>query len=631
MGLFHKKSNSESLKQTPKNNSKQPEKTDHANDPNMIRVFDKYGREFYISKQEWKDKVLKGNLEKAKDDPEQLYNMLVDALKNGFSADVIKYAECLLHIDPVPSRAANLLGIIYMESNHLDDAYRVLNDYLTTHGEDGYVLTNLAKVYSRRGEQQRAETILWHSLEVEPNQENGLVWYAAIQRERGGEAAQLEAYRRIASLPRSWRARLWLARDALQHKNLAATEKLYDEAITQSGQPMPADLLFQMSGDLGNAGYVEDIIRLVQPLFDPVQHGLTVGNNLIKANIDLNRFDAAKQLIDKMYAQKRPDWQKTLGYWDTELAKVRVEKQKQTSTTQLSVGIMAIEGPLWTRGGSTFSNLLPEKSNDAKKISILGGTAIVNKSSDQFGLQLGDNPGRLSRAVPLLLAEQIHLVTDAIGIALIPWAQGQGFAVFSRFYNEQYLFDLATKSEKTTDFMAGILIDATQQIYRLTILLVRVTDKQKVAEVSVVVSPDYPGLAVEQASESLMKALASQPDIKIVSPPQWYQRPTGADLFDYLLRLEQQLVITSMHQDFLQGGGISGERDMLDGILQLCLRQPSNYVVRIVLSQTLRQIKNYKPNIISEYREKIELLKHDFPLQGEIGDFINDSINGILD
>ena len=118
-----------------------------------------------------------------------------------------------------------------METEHLNEAQRLFEAFLAEHGEDGVVLTNLAKIYYRRGEHARAESILWHALEVDPNQENGLNWYLAMQRERGGEAAALAALKRIADLPRSWRARLWLAREALERKDLAAAETFYTEAL----------------------------------------------------------------------------------------------------------------------------------------------------------------------------------------------------------------------------------------------------------------------------------------------------------------------------------------------------------------------------------------------------------------
>lgn len=74
--------------------------SDPSKDPNMIRVFDGYGRELFITKQAWRDGVLLENLKKAWDKPDELYNMIVSALNDGFRSDVVDAARHLYKIDP---------------------------------------------------------------------------------------------------------------------------------------------------------------------------------------------------------------------------------------------------------------------------------------------------------------------------------------------------------------------------------------------------------------------------------------------------------------------------------------------------------------------------------------------------
>lgn len=253
----------------------------------MIRVYDEYGREVLITKQSWRDNVLLGNLEKVKNDPDKLYDMITGALDDGFAKDVVKYAEHLQRIDPIPSRGAVLLGVVYLELERLKDAEHTFRDYIQRHGEDGYILSNLAKVLSRRGDDATANATLWQALELDPNQENAVGWYWSIERECSGDEAGLEALRKISQLPGSWRAQLWLARTALENKQLDQALKYYDEAIRAAPRPVPAPVLGQMSGDLGNHGHLIELLKLTQPHFDVVTHGLQVGNNLIKANVDL--------------------------------------------------------------------------------------------------------------------------------------------------------------------------------------------------------------------------------------------------------------------------------------------------------------------------------------------------------
>lgn len=234
----------------------------------MIRVFDSYGREFFIAKDEWRKNVLPGSIQSNWNKPDELYGVILGALNDGFRADVVDAAQQLYKIDTVPVRGACVWGIVLMEEGRLDEAEKIFRSFITQHGEEGSILTNLAKIYAKRRDDVQSEQILWHALEVDPNQENGFSWYEAIHRERSGEEAGLDAMRRVADLPGSWRAQLWLARAALKSEDLESALSSYRESLSLAPSPAPGDLLMQISGDLGNAGHLPEILQLVEPHFD---------------------------------------------------------------------------------------------------------------------------------------------------------------------------------------------------------------------------------------------------------------------------------------------------------------------------------------------------------------------------
>ncbi|HEX6899401.1 MAG TPA: tetratricopeptide repeat protein [Thermoanaerobaculia bacterium] len=601
-----------------------------ANDPDMIKVFDGYGRELFITEQQWRDHVLLGNLEKARDNPDELYSMLVGALQDGFAADVIPHAERLVSIDPIPSRGVTILGIVYMEVGRLGEAQHVLENFLAKHGEEGIVLTNLAKVYSRRGDEGRAEATLWHALELDPNQDNGFDWYIAMQSDRGGKSAAMEAFRRVATLPGSWRARLWLAREELQSGNLAAAMALYSEALTMAERPVPADLLMQMSGDLGNAGHLSEIVKLTAAYFDPAIHGLQVGNNLIKANLGLGRLQEAKRIIDQLYLQKRPDWNDALRFWDTEVARASVGSAPPAQTEQLSVSVLSIEGPLWARDGSPFARLMPAKLGAAPRVGVFGSTALLPERPERPALQLADTPGRITRGIPLLFTEHIHMTTDGVAQALMPWAQGEGAVLFSDPYQAPDLCELAAQVHDSPAFMVGVTLDTTATTWRLAMELVRVRDKIRLDEASIEIDSQNPGPAVDRLATLTEKMLLKNTDVTAAPAPSWYSRPIGVDASDYLLRLEQQLAVTCNTLAFLKGGELFGHHEIVDGILQLCARQPMNATVRMVLAQTLRQMRKIVPDMLAEYKEKVDLLQGSHPIPGDVGKVIDSAIRELF-
>jgi tetratricopeptide (TPR) repeat protein len=605
---------------------------DPAKDPNLIRVYDGYGREVFITREQWRDDVLLGNLDKKRNNPDELYNMLVGALEDGFAADIVPYAEHLHRTEPLASRGVIVLGIVYMKIGRLDDAERVFNDFMAAHGEEGFVLTNLAKVYSERGDDARAEAVLWHALELEPNQDNGLEWYAVIQRERGGMPAAMEAYRRVAALPQSWRAQLWLARDALQHGNFESAEALYREALSRAPRPVPTDLMMQMSGDLGNAGHLEEIVRLTEPYFDPAVHGLQAGNNLIKAYFELGRTKEAHRIVEQLYAQKRPDWTQTLSYWDNELAKAGVARRAQKVPEKLSATVISIQGPLWIRGQSPLKTLLPVKQAGVPNVAVIGSTVLLQEPPGAVQLQRSNATGRLSRAVPLFLADRIHLLTQAIGTAEIAWIQEGGFAVFGRPYDDAALGELVRmqKEGDVPGFVAGITLDASEPNWKLILRLLRSADGKRLADAEVNVDSENPGPGVEELGEKLLRLLAQHAGVSAVAAPAWYATPRGNDLSDFLLRLEQQLALTCAGELPGGEGSLSGEREIFDGIVQLCVRQPANATARMVLARTLLLMKKLRPDIFEENRQKVELLQRDHPIGGEVGQLIESALAELL-
>lgn len=592
------------------------------NDPNLIRVYDKYGQELFITREQWRDNILMGNIEKAWNKPDELYGIIVQSLHDKFVKEIVPAAEQLHRIDPVPSRGSTILGIAYMETGRLDKAEKVLSCHLKKHGADGVVMTNLAKVYSKQGHAEKSLQTLWRALEVDPNQDNGMGWYEVIHREKDGVEAGQDALRRVADIPGSWRAQLWLARAALEAGNLDAALDYYKESLANAGQPVPVDLLKQMSGDLGNNGHLNEIIEWAEPHFDVELHGLLVGNNLIKANLDLGHVEAAHAILDKLYALNRPDWRETLSYWDTELGKVRL-KQAGELEQPPSIRMMSIEGPLWMRAGSPFSKLRPKKTAEAPSIGVFGSTAVTADRGDKPVTQLADGPGRMSRALPLVLCEQLHIQTNAAAQTLIPWADNAGFVLFGKPYSDEGIVEMARGQKKPLDYMLYITLNTVSSMWKLKARLLRIADGELLGEISTQTKADQPGDGVGELITKCIQLVTKWTGIKRGHSPEWYCISEGAD---YLLRIEQQLAVTSMNMDFLKGSQLTGERDILDGIIQHCARNPENKTARMLLVQTLRQMKKTRPDIMSEFKEKVAELQKEFPVTGEIGRLASEAI-----
>lgn len=604
---------------------------DPSKDPNMIRVFDAYGREMFITRQQWHDNVLMGNIQRHWNTPDQLAELIIGALNDGFFEDMVKPAERLAQIDPNVERSVVLLAIVYLKVKRLDDSERVLQQHIRKHGESGVVLNNLAKAYAEREDHEKSLETLWRGLQLDPNQDNGMGWYEVIHREKGGEEAGLEALRRIAAIPGSWRAQLWLARSALNTRQTDQAIDLYKECLSRVGQPVPADLLMQMSGDLGNSGRLPEILQLVEPCFNPTLHCLQVGNNLIKAHVDLGQLDAARRILDQLYALNRPDWKEQLSFWDTEIAKARVAMTGEHKDP-VSVTLLAIEGPIWLKPSSPVAELFPKKSTNTPTVCFLGCSAEAAPDSKRIQLQLANAPGRMSRALPLFLAEQVGLGSQARVQTLVPWILGEapGFVLGGVPWKDHEAANYAQQSQAKGDYVVISHLRPNAEPWIAELRLVRTLDAQCLGTLSTSFPSAKPEDGIPGLAQQLKVLLHKQAGIEQATVPSLYQVPDAPHLGYYLLRLEQLLTVRCAGMDGVPVGFLHGEREIMDGNLQLCLAFPQNVVTRILLAQTSLAMKRMRPDILPEFREKIELLQREKPLPEPVHGVVQRMLNEVV-
>jgi tetratricopeptide (TPR) repeat protein len=589
---------------------------DPAKDPNMIRVFDAYGREMFITKQAWRDSVLLGHIKKVWNDPAALYSTIVQALQDGFGADMIKPAEQLAKIDPDAERGAIVLAIVYREQKRTDDSEKVLRRHIERHGESGVVLTNLAKVEADRGDNDQSLKTLWRGLELDPNQDNGLGWYEVIHREKDGAAAGVAALRRIAALPNSWRARLWLARDALSRKQLDEACALYNEALAMTPRPVPTDMLQQISGDLGNYAHLPELLRITEPHFDIQSHGLAVGNNLIKANLDLGRFDTVRALLESHYSQKRPDWKETLSYWETELTKAQLTIAD--SSSPVSIAMLQGEGPVWLPDDSPAVELFPAPTGESVRIAFLGSSAETTIKGDKPQHQMSDAPGRVSRALPLFLAEQVRFGGSAHVRTLVPWLQGDtpAFVLAGMPWRDEDAAQHARAGSTPADYVVVTHLRAGTEPWQIELCLIRTIDAKRLATANASFQVNQSEQPIRALAIELLSLLTEHADFAAAQPPPVYVIPTGGDFPAYLIRLEQLLAVRCSSMPGASASFLTNDRDIVDGNLHLCVAHPSNVIARIVLLQTLLLLKKVRPVVVEEYREKVLLLQKEKPLTG---------------
>ncbi len=592
---------------------------DPVQDPGMVKVFDQVGREFYTSRSEWVQSVLLPNIDQAWNDPEKLAGFIINGLHDELSSELLKASARLAAIDSDAQRGAVLHAITLLKSGRVDDSGRVLEEHIAGHGESGVVLTNLAKVYAEREDQTLVTSTLWRALELEPNQDNAVLWYEAIHLEKDGASGSQDALRRMAAIPGSWRAQLWLARQALEHRDLDQALSLYDECLSRAPRPVPADLLTQMSGDLGKQGHLPELVNRTGPHFIPEVHGLAVGNNLMKGHLDLGQFDQARKILDQLYALKRPDWRENLSYWDTELANSLLQTETvQAPAAPLQITLLNMTGPVWLNPESPAIELFPAKAGAGPMICFLVGTVGQATNSKKIQHQLADTAGRLSRALPLFLAEQMHWSTDARVSTLVPWVVGPpaGFVVSAIPWEDVQAAQFARQGNEAHDYAVTVHFSAQTDPWIVELRVIRTIDATCLGTLSASFAVATPETALPALALQLAAFLCQEADATANALPAAYSVPQAQSFPHYLLRLEQLLAVRCGGMDRVQSGFLSGEREILEGNLHLCLSHPDSVSVRLLFARTLQAMKKVRPDVVAEFVDKTEFLQNNHPLPG---------------
>ena len=576
-----------------------------------IQVYDKYGRELQLSREHWRNDILPAVLKSNWDNGDGLYAGILQALNDNFIEEVAGAAARLRELEPDSARSATALAFVKMRQGHLDDAQRLLEEYVEKHGPEGVVLNNLAKVHAERGDNDRAEDALWRSLEVDPNHDNSLGWYEALHRERGGSAGAMDALRRVAALPNAWRARVGLARHALDARDLPRAMALYNEALAMVGADIPADTLMSITGDLGKRGFLSQALEIGVPRFVPAQHGMRVGNNLIKAYLDSGKLAEARAIVEQLFAFNRQDWKSSLNFWDAQLVHAETSRDVPLGTGPIEMTMYVIEGPVWAHAGSPVAKLFPPAPEGAPRVVFLGSTAEPPNAPATPQVQLSDAAGRLSRVIPLYLLEQAQLHSGARTRALFPWMlsrSGGSFVLLTVPPTDADAIARA-KSGGPCDFVVITHVKANREPWTAAMRVLRASDGKCVFQHETAATPDRPDIIAAALAIEIQRALQQHAGLAMRTAP-GYLPPAPPHLGHYLLRLEQLLAMRCA----TSATALHGVREILDGCLHLCVDFPESINLRALLADAVARMRNLRPDVVAEFHDRLQTLQKEHPV-----------------
>lgn len=282
---------------------------------------------------------------------------------------------------------------------------------------------------------------------------------------------------------------------------------------------------------------------------------------------------------------------------------------------KVELTLLALEGPSWLSPESPAAELYPAKANDALLVAFHGASAELPPPDASGRPPLADAPARLVRALPLFLAEQVELHTSAMARTLVPWLvkPHPGFILGGSAWDDATASRHARGSvaDDPADYVVVTHLRCLAEPWTIELRLVRTIDAACLATASVACPSADPGLALPELVRELFAALAAHAEIASTAESQGPAAPAPG--IRYLLALEQLLAVRTAGIDPAKST-LRNERELLDGQLAFCAEQPDNLPLRLILANTLGAMKRARPEIVADYRERVERLDAEHPL-----------------
>lgn len=560
----------------------------------MMNIIDQNGRRIQITMDEWREKVLPIALKNHWDNANLLYNDILKAIQNNFISDVEEAAIHLKEIDTIKERGYNTLAILYLKNKEFNKANELLLEYLANNPKTGTILTNLAKSYYGKDEKEKAMEILWEGLTINPNQNNGLPWYASICKDRDGIDGYIDALRRASEIKGSWLPQFLLARHELNEKNIESAKEFLKIALSQGHVTQEA--LLVISGELGAKGYSKELIELVEPVYDFNKNDIRVGLNLLQAYLQNKEIEKGENLLNKLMMLERPDLKNALLKISNKFDKLKIEEKASTPKKDVQINMMVLDNPVWGHGLKTskwFINNKEVKGN----IAVLPYADETIREKEIKGYQKDNETSMLSRGIPLYVSEMINYYTDYNNKVVMPFVRDFGPVITNKQYNEAALEDIGNKINADIVITGSVMNAEIGYLIKNTIY--NMNDKSS-KKIEMFIQKENFGNRFNE----MIKALRSELGGYDQSNNKFYKLAEDKEVLHYLASLGHSLTQTLIQGKFVDKDLLLGERNILNWYLNMVMAYPENEAIKMMLVSGIEKSKEYGSKVYLEFKKQ---------------------------
>lgn len=560
----------------------------------MMNIIDQNGRRIQITMDEWREKVLPIALKNHWDNANLLYNDILKAIQNNFISDVEEAAIHLKEIDTIKERGYNTLAILYLKNKEFNKANELLLEYLANNPKTGTILTNLAKSYYGKDEKEKAMEILWEGLTINPNQNNGLPWYASICKDRDGIDGYIDALRRASEIKGSWLPQFLLARHKLNEKNIESAKELLKIALSEGHVTQEA--LLVISGELGAKGYSKELIELVEPVYDFNKNDIRVGLNLLQAYLQNKEIEKGENLLNKLMMLERPDLKNALLKISNKFDKLKIEEKASTPKKDVQINMMVLDNPVWGHGLKTskwFINNKEVKGN----IAVLPYADETIREKEIKGYQKDNETSMLSRGIPLYVSEMINYYTDYNNKVVMPFVRDFGPVITNKQYNEAALEDIGNKINADIVITGSVMNAEIGYLIKNTIY--NMNDKSS-KKIEMFIQKENFGNRFNEMIKELRSELGGYDQ----SNNKFYKLAEDKEVLHYLASLGHSLTQTLIQGKFVDKDLLLGERNILNWYLNMVMAYPENEAIKMMLVSGIEKSKEYGSKVYLEFKKQ---------------------------
>lgn len=565
------------------------------NQEGFIECIDRRGNKIEMPSSKWRTEVIPAKLKAVWNNATALYEEIMNAVNDGFAEEVLEAAKHLEEIDEIKERSAATLSIIYLKCNRISESKDVLNDYIEENGKTSIILTNLAKAYDAEGEKEKSLQVLEEAIELNPNETTAVIWYGAYYQEKGGIKEAIKALEGLVDKYNSWVAKLLLARNDLAENNIRKVMKTYREIIDNN--EVTSTMLSAMSSDLGNCGYIKEVIKILEPSYDHTKHSVGIGLNLLRAYYEDKNNKKGLALIQKLMEIPDPSLRDYLVHMAHEFDKLRAFKEFEGDKGNIKINMISLDKPIWYYDLEN-PDFLVKKKTKAEKIAIIPYVDLT-KHIEGFELSAADGAATLTRTTPLYLGEQLMYKSEYDAKVVIPFAEKYGPVAATEEYTKEALQDICKKVKADKLITGSVNLANENKTFVITNLIYTLED-DNVEKIIYDCDDDCFGEDFNDMINDIRGHLGKE-----IENNTFYKTPENDDVLVYLSALGQQLTQTFVAHRYLERQGYEGEAEMFSWYFNMALANPDDEVPLIMVASAVAKAMEYGSPMVDRVKRQV--------------------------